>query len=68
MDLRHFAIYAFAGGSGKMRWSRKNEVIYLITYIYTYAFSFGTFLDAVIKECSCELEGRCALLELFLFM
>jgi hypothetical protein len=25
-DLRHFALYAFAGRSGDRRWSRKNEV------------------------------------------
>ncbi|KAL6220632.1 hypothetical protein ACLB2K_008388 [Fragaria x ananassa] len=27
VDLRHFALYAFAGGSGKIRWTRKNENI-----------------------------------------
>ncbi|XP_010679823.2 uncharacterized protein LOC104895102 [Beta vulgaris subsp. vulgaris] len=27
VDLRHFAFYAFAGKSGQLRWSRKNEKI-----------------------------------------
>lgn len=27
VDLRHFALYAFAGKSGQLRWSRKNENI-----------------------------------------
>ncbi|CAA2982991.1 uncharacterized protein LOC111401954 [Olea europaea subsp. europaea] len=27
VDLRHFAFYAFAGRSGELRWSRKNENI-----------------------------------------
>ncbi|GMH24022.1 hypothetical protein Nepgr_025865 [Nepenthes gracilis] len=27
VDLRHFAIYAFAGRTGQLRWSRKNENI-----------------------------------------
>ncbi|XP_030530778.2 uncharacterized protein LOC115741166 [Rhodamnia argentea] len=27
VDLRHFAFYAFAGKSGQLRWSRKNENI-----------------------------------------
>ncbi|GAB4848510.1 hypothetical protein Ancab_003217 [Ancistrocladus abbreviatus] len=27
VDLRHFAVYAFAGRSGQLRWSRKNENI-----------------------------------------
>lgn len=27
VDLRHFAIYAFAGRTGQIRWSRKNENI-----------------------------------------
>ncbi|KAL3844707.1 hypothetical protein ACJIZ3_002110 [Penstemon smallii] len=27
VDLRHFALYAFAGGSGELRWTRKNENI-----------------------------------------
>ncbi|CAO2828082.1 unnamed protein product [Amaranthus hypochondriacus] len=27
VDLRHFAFYAFAGRSGQLRWSRKNEKI-----------------------------------------
>jgi hypothetical protein len=26
-DLRHFALYAFAGRTGELRWSRKNENI-----------------------------------------
>lgn len=31
MDVRHFAFYAFAGRSGTLRWSRKNENIELHT-------------------------------------
>ncbi|KAH0971163.1 hypothetical protein GBA52_023319 [Prunus armeniaca] len=27
VDLRHFALFAFAGGSGTIRWTRKNENI-----------------------------------------
>ncbi|XP_034224905.1 uncharacterized protein LOC117634794 isoform X2 [Prunus dulcis] len=27
VDLRHFALFAFAGGSGAIRWTRKNENI-----------------------------------------
>ncbi|KAL0378311.1 UNVERIFIED_CONTAM: hypothetical protein Sradi_3136600 [Sesamum radiatum] len=27
IDLRHFALYAFAGRSGELRWTRKNEKI-----------------------------------------
>ncbi|KAL3818798.1 hypothetical protein ACJIZ3_004703 [Penstemon smallii] len=27
LDLRHFALYAFAGRSGELRWTRKNENI-----------------------------------------
>ena len=27
MDLRHFAFYAFAGRTGTVRWTRKNEVV-----------------------------------------
>lgn len=26
VDLRHFAFYAYAGRTGTLRWSRKNEV------------------------------------------
>lgn len=30
VDLRHFAFYAFAGRTGIVRWTRKNEVLPLV--------------------------------------
>lgn len=50
VDLRHFTFYAFAGRSGLLRWSRKNEVIHIFMFlllcfkIYKQSSPFNYFL------------------------
>jgi len=43
-DLRHFALYAFAGRSGDLRWSRKNEVHWIQLLFLFHNFFFASTL------------------------
>lgn len=36
VDLRHFAFYAFAGRTGQIRWSRKNEVFSFVCFFFLF--------------------------------
>lgn len=57
VDLRHFAFYAFAGRTGLIRWTRKNEVIIFSCSIMwiLFARSFYYSLIKIFHELSQSL-------------